>query len=254
MGALCMDDRPVSNMKESLRFLKRWPRLVRGFATDRAPARRWVAALFVAVAVTCAGVAAAEDAPTAPTDPSPVILVLGDSLSAAYGIALDQGWVHLLQQRIESAGLDYRVVNASVSGDTVASGLSRLPGLLEAHAPALVVVELGGNDGLRGFTPAQIADYLEQIIAASRKAGADVLLTGVRLPPNYGTAYTERFQRMYLDVAERQRVALVPRLLEGIAEDRSLMQPDGVHPVAAAQPRMLDNVWPVLAPMLDGGR
>jgi len=201
-----------------------------------------LAALVLAVA---AGVVPAADRAGAP-----VILVLGDSLSAAYGIPLDQGWVNLLQQRLEDRGLPYRVVNASVSGDTVAGGLSRLPELLDTRAPDLVIVELGGNDGLRGFTPAQIADHLDRIISRSRDSGAKVLLVGVRLPPNYGTAYTERFQRMYRDVAERNGVPLVPRLLDGIAEDRALMQADGVHPVAAAQAAMLDNVWPVLAPML----
>jgi len=217
--------------------------------------RSWLMVVLVGLAlglVSHAGLAASSTA--AERDKAPVILVLGDSLSAAYGVPLDQGWVSLLQQRLNSAGLPHRVVNASVSGDTVAGGLSRLPGLLEQHAPALVIVELGGNDGLRGFTPAQTADVLDRIIALARGSGAEVLLVGVRLPPNYGTAYTERFQRMYQQVAERNDVALVPRLLQGIAEEPALMQPDGVHPVAAAQPRMLDNVWSELAPMLGVSR
>jgi len=205
-----------------------------------------MAAALVLAAAGSAGLAADDGA----TRGAPVILVLGDSLSAAHGIPLDQGWVHLLQQRLDKAGLGFQVVNASVSGDTAAGGLARLPALLDEHDPALVIVELGGNDGLRGFTPAQIGGYLDQIVARSREAGAKVLLVGVRLPPNYGTAYTERFQRMYRDVAGRNDVPLVPRLLEGIAEDRGLMQADGIHPVAAAQPRMLDNVWPVLAPLV----
>ena len=217
--------------------------------------RSWLMVVMVGLALglgSHAGPAASAPAPE--QGKAPVILVLGDSLSAAYGVPLDQGWVSLLQARLKSAGLPHRVVNASVSGDTVAGGLARLPGLLELHAPSLVIVELGGNDGLRGFTPAQTADILNRIIRLARESGAEVLLVGVRLPPNYGTAYTERFQRMYQQVAERNDVALVPRLLQGIAEEPALMQPDGVHPVAAAQPRMLDNIWHGLAPMLGVSR
>lgn len=196
----------------------------------------------------------AADAPPAAGGEQPVIVVLGDSLSAAYGIPLDQGWVNLLQRRIDRSELPHRVVNASVSGDTVVGGLARLPELLEAHEPDLVIIELGGNDGLRGFSPSQTADVLGRIITQARGRGADILLTGVRLPPNYGTAYTKRFQRMYRDVAERYEVALVPRLLEGVAERPELMQPDGIHPVAAAQPRLLENVWAVLGPLLEAER
>ena len=181
---------------------------------------------------------------------APALLVLGDSLSAGYGIALDQSWVSLLQERIAREGLPHRVVNASISGDTTAGGIARLPELLDTHRPAIVVIELGANDGLRGFSPGRIDDALERLVLMSREAGSEVLLAGVRLPPNYGAAFSDRFQRIYADVAERNRVALVPRLLDGVAEDFGLMQPDGLHPTAEAQPRILDNVWPVLEPLL----
>ena len=181
---------------------------------------------------------------------TPVILVLGDSLSAAYGIALEDGWVALLQGRLRARGLDWRVVNAGLSGDTTAGGLTRLPELLERHRPAILIVELGANDGLRGLKPTLVRDNLARIIQAGRAAGSRVLLTGIRLPPNYGAAYNQAFQAVFQDLAAAQGVPLVPRLLAGVAEDRALMQADGVHPGAAAQPRILDNVWPVLEPLL----
>lgn len=180
-----------------------------------------------------------------------MLLVLGDSLSAGYGIALAQGWVSLLQARIEAKGLPHRVVNASISGDTSAGGLARLPALLEQHQPAIVIIELGANDGLRGFSPSRIETTLGELIVLSRDAGSQVLLVGVRLPPNYGAVYSERFQRVFTDVAERFDVALVPRLLDGVAEDLALMQPDGLHPLAQAQPRLLDTLWPALRPLLE---
>jgi acyl-CoA thioesterase-1 len=220
--------------------------------------------LVLLIAVCAAASMAAGQPPAASGQPPadsagqlpvrPVVLVLGDSLSAAYGLPLRQGWVHLLQARIDAVGLPHRVVNASISGDTAAGGLARLPALLDEHAPRLVIVELGANDGLRGFTPAQVGRHLDAIIDKARRAGARVLLVGVRLPPNYGPAYTERFQRMYREVAARNDVALVPRLLAGVAEEPSLMQPDGLHPVAAAQPRLLENLWPTLAGLLGQDR
>lgn len=182
---------------------------------------------------------------------APVLLVLGDSLSAAYGLPLDQGWVNLLQARIEAHNLPHRVVNASISGDTVAGGLSRLPTLLAEQRPQIVVIELGANDGLRGFPPVRIQADLIRLVEQTQKAGARVLLAGVRLPPNYGPAYTERFQRLYATVADETGAALVPRLLDGVAEDAALMQDDGLHPTAAAQPRILENLWPVLLPLLE---
>lgn len=190
-------------------------------------------------------------APVSTPGSTPVVLVLGDSLSAGYGIPLQQGWVSLLQQRIRDSGLPHRVVNASISGDTTAGGLSRLPGLLESHRPAVVVIELGANDGLRGFAPQAITAALTELVALARDAGSRALLVGVRLPPNYGAAYSEAFQRVYAEVAARQDVALAPRLLDGVAEDLGQMQPDGLHPVAAAQPQLLDNVWPALRPLLE---
>jgi acyl-CoA thioesterase-1 len=185
---------------------------------------------------------------------APVVLVLGDSLSAAYGLPLDQGWVSLLQARIDERGLPHRVVNAAISGDTVAGGLSRLPALLVDHQPDIVLIELGANDGLRGFPPSKIGDDLVALVEQAQASGAQVVLIGVRLPPNYGSAYTERFQRLFATVAERTGVELVPRLLAGVAEDRALMQADGLHPTAEAQPMVLETVWPVLAPLLEGAQ
>jgi acyl-CoA thioesterase I len=189
--------------------------------------------------------------PVGAAAPAPRLLVLGDSLSAAFGTALDQGWVSLLKARIAEAGLPHAVVNASISGDTTAGGLSRLPALLKEHRPAVVVIELGANDGLRGFPPKQIAAALTALVEQSQQAGARVLLAGVRLPPNYGTAYAEQFQALYLEVAEATGAALVPRLLAGVSDRLELMQPDGLHPTAVAQPKILDNVWPGLLPLLE---
>ncbi len=182
--------------------------------------------------------------------PVPAIAVLGDSLSAAYGIPTERGWVALLRLRLAGAGLDYRVVNASVSGDTTGAGLTRLPQVLEREHPALVVIALGANDGLRGTPLKQIADNLRSLVGLARGAGAQVLLVGVRLPPNYGTAYTDAFQATLKGVAQAQQVPLIPDLLAGVAEDWQLMQPDGLHPTAEAQPKILDTVWPGLAPLL----
>jgi acyl-CoA thioesterase-1 len=185
---------------------------------------------------------------------APTVLIFGDSLSAAYGIPEDRGWVALLQRRLAETGHPHRVVNASVSGETSVGGLNRLPRLLAEHAPAVVVLELGANDGLRGFAPQVLGDNLRAMVAASRGAGAQVLLLGVRLPPNYGGAFNARFERVYATVADETDAPLVPFFLEGVAEDRALMLPDGLHPAAEAQPRLLDNVWPALAPLLDATR
>ncbi|MGE5154271.1 MAG: arylesterase [Bdellovibrio bacteriovorus] len=179
----------------------------------------------------------------------PVLLVLGDSLSAAYGMATEAGWVSLLQRRLEERALDYQVVNASISGETSAGGLSRLPGLLEAHRPAILVIALGANDGLRGFAFETLRANLSQMIDLSRTAGSRVLLAGIRLPPNYGAAYTEGFQAVFREVAAAEQVPLVPLLLAGV-EGFDMMQADGIHPSAAAQPRILDNVWTELEPLL----
>lgn len=184
--------------------------------------------------------------------PASVILVMGDSLSAAYGIETSQGWVALLQQRLQARGYDYRVVNASVSGDTSAQGLTRLPLELARHRPAIVILELGANDGLRGLSVPSLQENLVQMIQLSEKAGAQVLLVGIYLPPNYGPEYTQKFAAVYPDLARQYRLPLVPFLLAGIAEHRELMQGDGLHPIASAEPRVLDNVWPRLEPLLRG--
>jgi acyl-CoA thioesterase-1 len=178
------------------------------------------------------------------------IVVLGDSLSAAYGIDVRRGWVSLLQERLDQQKLPYKVVNASVSGDTTAGGLARLPKLLSEHKPQIVIVELGGNDGLRGQSPDEAKKNLTAIATQSKTAGAKVLLLGIHLPPNYGTQYNERFQRIYTDVARTEHVPLVPFLIEGLAPHATNMQPDGIHPTAAAQPRILENVWSKLRPLL----
>ena len=178
------------------------------------------------------------------------LLVVGDSISAAFGLDTRQGWVSLLEQRLAAEGFDYRVVNASVSGDTSAGGLARLPTLLTEHRPDLLIVELGGNDGLRGQAPAQLQQNLAAMVQQARKAGTRVLILGMKLPPNYGLRYTTAFADVFPQVAKEQDVALVPFLLEGAAGLPLMTQADGIHPTAAAQPRLLDNVWPVLKPLL----
>lgn len=178
------------------------------------------------------------------------LLVLGDSISAAFGLDTRQGWVSLLEQRLAAEGFDYQVVNASVSGDTSAGGLARLPTLLAEHRPDLLIVELGGNDGLRGQAPAQLQQNLAAMVQQARKAGTRVLILGMKLPPNYGQRYTTAFADVFPHVAKEQDVALVPFLLEGAAGLPLMTQADGIHPTAAAQPRLLDNVWPVLKPLL----
>jgi acyl-CoA thioesterase-1 len=185
-----------------------------------------------------------------PANAASKIVVVGDSLSAAYGIEKQRGWVALLQQRLHEQGLDYEVVNASITGDTTRGGLSRLPAMLERERPAVLIIALGGNDGLRGLSPEQTLNNLRGMIEEGRAAGANILLLGVKLPLNYGRAFGEKFHRVYLELAREEQVALVPFFLEGVAETRELMQPDGIHPGVAAQPRILDNVWVVLEPLL----
>ncbi len=178
------------------------------------------------------------------------MLVLGDSLSAAYGIRLEQGWVALLQDRLKSKGYGHRVVNASSSGETTGGALARLPRALERHRPAVVVIELGGNDGLRGLPIADVRANFESLIRLSRDSGASVLLIGMRIPPNYGAAYTKAFHDLFGELATKHRLPLVPFFLDGIALDDSLMLEDGLHPNAAAQPRLVEMVWPKLKPLL----
>ena len=178
------------------------------------------------------------------------ILIVGDSISAGFGLDTRLGWVSLLEQRLEREGHDDRVVNASISGDTSAGGQARLPALLTEHKPDVVIVELGGNDGLRGQPPAQLQQNLAAMIDAAKTAGAKVLLLGMQLPPNYGVRYTEAFARVYTQLAYEKQIALVPFFLEGVGGHPELMQADGLHPAAAGQKRLLDNVWPALKPLL----
>jgi acyl-CoA thioesterase I len=178
------------------------------------------------------------------------LLVFGDSLSAAYGLGTDQGWVALLQQRLQVQGYGYRVVNASVSGETTDGGRSRLARALSQHRPELVVLELGGNDGLRGLPLKDIQANLAQMIKAIRESGARQLLVGIQIPPNYGPKYTQGFTAMYETLAKEQNVPVVPFLLKDIALEAQLMQADGIHPNALGQPRVLENVWTHLHPLL----
>jgi len=183
-------------------------------------------------------------------DTRAAVLVVGDSLSAAHNIPAASGWVNLLQQRVkQQIKPPPAIINASISGETTAGALTRLPGLLEKHRPSVVVIELGGNDALRGLTPAQLRGNLEKMIVASQKAGAKVLLLGIDVPPNYGPAYRQRLKQTYAELASQYKVPLLPFLLEGVALKPDLMQADGLHPTAAAQPQVLDNVWPLLKPL-----
>ena len=178
------------------------------------------------------------------------ILVVGDSLSAAYGFDVKQGWVSLLQQRLTEQGHGRRVANVSVSGETTRGAFTQLPKVLEQHRPQIVIIELGGNDGLRGISLAEMQSNLERMVDLCKKQGAQVLMLGMRLPPNYGPAYTERFQAVYQTVTERSGVKYLPFFLEGVAENRGMMQSDGIHPTQEAQARLLDNVWPYVEAML----
>lgn len=178
------------------------------------------------------------------------LLVVGDSISAAFGLDSRQGWVALLEKRLEQEGFEHSVVNASISGDTSAGGAARLSALLAEHQPALVIIELGGNDGLRGQPPAQLQQNLASMVEKSRQAGAKVLLLGMRLPPNYGVRYTTAFAQVYADVAAQEQIDLVPFFLEGVGGVPGMMQADGIHPGEPAQALLLDNVWPSLEPLL----
>lgn len=179
------------------------------------------------------------------------VLVVGDSLSAAHNIPVAAGWVNLLDLRLKrDMKAPPAVVNASISGETSAGALTRLPALLAKHRPSVVVIELGGNDALRGLAPAQLRGNLARMIELSQAAGAKVLLVGIDVPPNYGPAYRARLKATYAELAETCHTALLPFLLEGVALQPGMFQADGLHPVAAAQPKLLDNVWPVLKPLL----
>lgn len=200
---------------------------------------RWLCLLFV---VSTAPVAAADS----------VILVLGDSLSSGHGIGDQQGWVNLLREKLEDNGYPHSVVNASVSGDTTRDALSRLETTIERHRPDIAIVELGGNDGLRAFSIDTIEGNLSRILDTLRENGVKIVLAGMRIPPNYGPVYTEAFEALYPALADQYDAALVPFFMKDVATDPALMQDDEVHPNAAAQPLLLDNVWPVLKPLLNG--
>ena len=178
------------------------------------------------------------------------ILVMGDSLSAGYGINVENGWVRLLAKRLASQGYEYQVVNASVTGETTSGGKVRLSGLLSTHKPAIVILELGPNDGLRGLPTTQMRDNLAAMIEMSQAENAKVLLVGMQIPPNYGDQYATAFRETYVQLAKTYHLKLVPFLMEGIALDASQMQSDNLHPNESAQPRLMENVWAVLKPML----
>lgn len=180
----------------------------------------------------------------------PVILVFGDSLAAGYGLPQGRGWVDLLQARLERDGYVYKVVNASISGETSLGGRNRLPAALARHRPRIVVIELGANDGLRGQPIAALRENLVAMIRASARAGARSLLIGMRIPPNYGQAYTRQFESVFAEVARAQRVPLIPFLLDGFADQRELFQQDGIHPAEQAQGLILATVWSALEPLL----
>ncbi len=222
---------------------------VSSLAVARAARRAWLRNCSLGLAAALAGRWAAAQAPGEP----PVVLVVGDSLSAEYGLARGSGWVALLEKRIASQKLRARVVNASISGDTTSGGRSRLPALLKLHRPAIVLIELGGNDALRGLPLAMTQDNLLAMTRATKAAGARPVLLGMAVPPNYGRQYGEDFTRLFATVAKAENAALVPFFLAGVADGpdaENMFQPDRIHPRAEAQPRMLDNVWPVLRPLL----
>lgn len=203
--------------------------------------RTWFSALlFIALAVHASAAYSA----------SKTVLVLGDSLSAEYGLVRGTGWVPLLTERLEAEKIDAAVLNASISGETTSGGRSRLPQLLEKHKPNVVIIELGANDGLRGLSIASTEQNLRDMINASKRSGARVLLAGMQIPPNYGTDYTRRFAAMYPKLAKELNVSLVPFLMENFAHQPAMFQSDRIHPASDAQPIMLNNVWPHLKPLL----
>jgi acyl-CoA thioesterase I len=214
------------------------PLITRGRAWFRA----WLAALTL---IFVASIPALAEAPL-------TVLIIGDSLSAGYGLAPKQGWVDLLQRKLVAQGFAHTVVNASISGDTTAGGRSRIRAALQIHKPQVVIIELGGNDGLRGSALAPVKANLEFMVEAAQKAGAKVLLLGMRLPPNYGAKYIAEFAAVFSDVARARNAALVPFLLEGFGDNPELFQADRIHPTAQAQPLLLDTVWPELHKLLAG--
>jgi acyl-CoA thioesterase-1 len=175
---------------------------------------------------------------------APTVLVFGDSLSAGYGIEVDQSWATLLQARLKEQGYEHRVVNASISGDTTEGGAARIAQAIESFSPALIILELGGNDGLRGIPPSRMRDNLRTIIETSTESGAAVVLLGIRIPPNYGQRYIEEFDDVFRQLATELEVPWIEFFMEGVALNEEFMQSDGIHPNAIAQPLLLDNAWP----------
>ncbi len=217
-----------------------------GYMRERTRTAGVLGCLMVTLAVGLATLGAPAEA----AGPARTVLVMGDSLSAAYGLSPEEGWVALTAERMARETPGWRVVNASVSGETTAGGAARIEGELARNRPAVVVIALGGNDGLRGLPLKQTRANLEKMVSAAKAAGARVLLVGMRMPPNLGKAYTEGFAANYRTVAEAHKVSLLPFLLEPIALDRAAYQADNIHPIAAVQPKLRDHVWPALAPLL----
>ncbi|EHK67101.1 arylesterase [Achromobacter arsenitoxydans] len=207
--------------------------------------------LVSALATAMVAPAHAQTAAAAQGSAPRTVLVVGDSLSAEYGIKRGTGWVPLLSARVSEQYPKFKVVNASISGDTTSGGVARLPALLRQHAPAVVVLELGANDALRGLPLNMTEQNLRAMAQAARKADADVLIVGMQIPPNYGRDYAERFAAVFPKVAKDENARLVPFLMEGIATNRAMFQADGIHPNEDAQPQLLDNVWPTLRPLLN---
>lgn len=185
-----------------------------------------------------------------PAKPDHNILVLGDSLSAEYGIKRDSGWVRIVDQKLQDAEINYTMRNASISGDTSSGGLSRLPAALKRHQPDIVIIELGSNDALRGLPLEMTHDNIARMIELSKQTNARVLLVGMQIPPNYGRAYAQQFQSMFVKLADKHQTDFVPFLLDGVALDKSMFQDDGLHPNEAAQPALADNIWAALRPMV----
>lgn len=206
---------------------------------------------FALTAIVCILLSAGFSGATWAAQPS-TLLVFGDSLSAAYGLKEAEGWVNLLEIQINESNLNVKVVNGSVSGETSTGGLARLPAMLESYNPNVVILELGGNDGLRGLPLAALEKNLRTMVELINQSGAKILLTGIQIPPNYGPRYTKPFFEIYGNIASSQNLALVPFLIDGIPQQAELMQADGIHPIAEAQHLILENVWPYLEPLLRG--
>jgi acyl-CoA thioesterase-1 len=206
----------------------------------------------VGFSLTC--LAAQPITADAKEDNAPVILIMGDSLSAGFGIDQTQSWANLLRQRLVAESFPHRIVNASISGETSSGGLSRLPSVLKKHRPHIVIIELGANDGMRGQPIKLLDNNLSKMIRLAQDNNSRVLLVGMRLPPNYGSQYTAKFEDTYQQLAnENSKIGFAPFLLKGVATQRHLMQGDGIHPVASAQPQLLENIWPHLLPLLHQG-